>query len=39
MSILCNATQFAVHCRMPGLNQTLVPAEEPAEINLLGQFF
>jgi hypothetical protein len=39
MSFLCNATQFAVHCRMAGLNQTHVPAEEPNEINLLKQVF
>jgi len=37
MAFLCNATQFAVHCRIAGLNRTHVPDEEPKKINLLGQ--
>jgi hypothetical protein len=29
MAFLCNATQFAVRCRMAGLIRTHVPGEEP----------
>src|SRR3979411_1577405 len=37
MAFLCNATQFAVHCRIAGLSRAHVPDEEPKKINLLGQ--